>query len=167
MLMNAVCVLDLSTRGMPHMAAQNGPQRQTRQAGGVERSRPQSPIRRGIVKRWKPHHEHTNTAVLACINSRCCKCYCCTAFVLLNMVGDWVSPGVLANPRWPCFLVRWCCSLPCRQTMRLSFPSSDVLARCCAFYLTWYICAYRTYSCTPVHGLVGAWGVNGLSLIHI
>ena len=67
----------------------NGPQRQTRRAGGVERSRPRSPLWRRIVDGWKSLHEHF-------VNSRCCKCYCCTA-VHGGWVGyECVAVGVLA-----------------------------------------------------------------------
>ena len=52
----------------PHMAAQGligertGPNAQARRAGGVERSRPRSPIWREIVERWKPQHDHFDCA---------------------------------------------------------------------------------------------------------
>ena len=68
----------------------NGPRRRPRLAGGVEKSRPRSPIWRGIVKTWKSQHDaatqplHSRTHVLLLyVQLRCC------ARRVVGWVGLW------------------------------------------------------------------------------
>ena len=68
----------------------NGPRRRPRLAGGVEKSRPRSPIWRGIVKTWKSQHDAATTSAFTYSRTAPVR-----AAALLRTAGGWVGGSVV------------------------------------------------------------------------